>query len=101
MRQVRATSPRVQTWRTFIHTHAQQIWACDFLPVTDLFFRSLFVFFLIELKSRKVIHAGVTRSPTDAWTGDHPDSCVKRRLEKGREKSGSNPPEKPTRCATR
>jgi hypothetical protein len=37
------------------------------LPVTDLFFRPLFAFFLIELKSRKVIHVGVTRSPTDAW----------------------------------
>jgi putative transposase len=36
-------------------------------PVTDLFFRPLFAFFLIELKSRKVIHVGVTRSPTDAW----------------------------------
>ncbi len=24
-------------------------------------------FFLIELQSRKVIHVGVTRSPTDAW----------------------------------
>ena len=29
MRQVRATRPRGQTRRTFIHTHAQQIWACD------------------------------------------------------------------------
>jgi putative transposase len=36
-------------------------------PVTDLFFRPLYAFFLIELKTRKVIHAGVTRSPTDAW----------------------------------
>ncbi len=68
MRQVRATRPRGQTWRTFLHTHAQQIWACDFLPVTDLFFHSLFVFFIIELHSRRVIHVGVTRSPTDAWT---------------------------------
>jgi len=68
MRQVRATRPRGQTWRTFIHTHAQQIWACDFLPITDLFFRSLFAFFIIELHSRKVIQVGVTRSPTDAWT---------------------------------
>ena len=25
-------------------------------------------FFIIELRSRKVIHAGVTKSPTDAWT---------------------------------
>src|SRR5215469_15136816 len=38
------------------------------LSVTDLLFHSLFAFFLIELKSRKVIHVGVTRSPTDAWT---------------------------------
>jgi putative transposase len=68
MRRVRTTRPRGQMWSTFLHSHAQQIWACDFLPVTDLFFRSLFAFFIIELKSRKVIHVGVTRSPTDAWT---------------------------------
>src|SRR5215472_11901301 len=68
MRAERTTRPRGQTWSTFLQTHAQQIWACDFLPVTDLFFRSLFAFFIIELKSRKVIHVGVTRSPTDAWT---------------------------------
>ncbi len=30
-----------------------------FLQVTDLFFRSRFAFFVIELKSRKVIHVGV------------------------------------------
>jgi putative transposase len=41
--------------------------ACDFLPVTDLFFRSLFAFFIIELQSRRVVHVGVTRHPTDAW----------------------------------
>ena len=68
MRQVRATRPRGQTWATFLHNHAGQIWACDFLPVTDLFFRSLFAFFIIDLHSRSVIHVGVTRSPTDAWT---------------------------------
>jgi putative transposase len=39
-----------------------------FLQVTDLFFRSLFAFFIIELRSRKVIHVGVTKSPTDNWT---------------------------------
>ena len=45
MRQVRPTRLQGQTWSTFVHTQAQQIWACDFLPVTDLFFRSLFAFF--------------------------------------------------------
>ena len=57
-----------QNWRTFLRNHAGDMWACDFLQVTDLFFRSLFAFFIIELQSRKVIHVGVTRSPTDAWT---------------------------------
>ena len=68
MRPVRTTRPGGQTWKNFLRTHAQQIWACDFLPVTDLFFRSLFAFFNTLLHSRRVIHVGVTRSPTDAWT---------------------------------
>ena len=67
MRTVRSHQPRGQKWATFLRNHAGQIWACDFLQVTDLFFRPLFAFFIIELKSRKVIHVGVTRSPTDAW----------------------------------
>src|SRR6266487_4067753 len=67
MRAVRTTRPRGQTWATFLQNHAKDIWACDFLPVTDLFFRSLFAFFIVELHSRRVIHVGVTRSPTDAW----------------------------------
>jgi putative transposase len=50
-----------------LHNHAAKIWACDFLQVTDLFFRSLFAFFVIELKSQKVIHVGVTKFPTDSW----------------------------------
>ncbi len=67
MRHVRSQQPRGQKWATFLRNHAGQIWACDFLQVTDLFFRPLFAFFIIELKSRKVIQVGVTRSPTDAW----------------------------------
>ncbi len=67
MRHVRTTQPQGQNWAIFLRTHAEQIWACDFLPVTDLLFRSLFAFFIIELQSRKVIHVGVTRSPSDAW----------------------------------
>jgi putative transposase len=67
MRTARTPQPRGQKWSTFLRTHSDQIWACDFLQVTDLFFRPLFAFFLIELQSRKVIHVGVTRSPTDTW----------------------------------
>src|SRR5947209_7329454 len=71
MRHVRPPRSKGQNWRTFLRNHAGEIWACDFLQVTDLFFRSLFAFFIIELRSRKVIHVGVTRSPTDAWTAQH------------------------------
>ncbi len=71
MRGVRRHQPRGQTWANFLRNHAAQIWACDFLQVTDLFFRPLFAFFLIELKTRKVIHVGVTRSPTDSWVAQH------------------------------
>jgi putative transposase len=67
MRNVRTPQPRGQKWATFLHNHAAQIWACDFLQITDLFFRPLFAFFIIEHKSRKVIHVGVTRCPTDPW----------------------------------
>jgi putative transposase len=67
LRTVRSHQPRGQKWSTFLRTHAAQIWACDFLQVSDLFFRPLFAFFLIELHSRKVIHVGMTRSPTDSW----------------------------------
>jgi hypothetical protein len=56
-----------QTWATLLHNHARDIWACDFLPVIDLVFRPLYLFFIIELASRRVVHFGVTRSPTDEW----------------------------------
>jgi putative transposase len=64
MRRVRPTRSPRHTWRTFVKQHAHEMWACDFLPVVDLFFRHVFVFFLIELGSRRVVHFGVTRNPT-------------------------------------
>lgn len=64
-----------QTWLTFLHTQAEAIWACDFIQVTDIFFRALFAFVLVELGSRRVLHVGVTRSqPMRGW----PNNCVKR-----------------------
>ena len=67
MRAVRPPRGGGQDWSTFLHNHAHQIWACDFLQTHDLLFRPLFVFVVIELHTRKVLHAAVTRSPSDAW----------------------------------
>jgi hypothetical protein len=41
MRSVRLQQPRGQKWSTFLRNHAGHIWACDFLQVSDLFFRPL------------------------------------------------------------
>src|SRR3954465_9028372 len=67
MQPVRAPRPPGQTWATFLRNHAGDIWACDFLPVTDLLFRPVYAFFVIAIGTRRVVHVGVTRHPTDAW----------------------------------
>ena len=56
-----------QTWATFIKNHAGETWACDFVQTYDLFFRAVFVYFIIELGSRRIVQYGVTRSPSDFW----------------------------------
>ena len=65
--QVRPAKPPSQTWIIFLKNHAKDMWACDFLPVIDIWFRPLFLFFSVELASRRIVHFGVTCSPTDAW----------------------------------
>jgi transposase InsO family protein len=67
MRGARPPRGTGQTWATFLANHGRGIWAADFLPVTDLLFRPLHAFFLIEIASRRVVHVAVTRHPTDAW----------------------------------
>ncbi len=77
---------RSQNWRTFLHNHAHQVWAADFLPVYDLFFRPLFIFFIMELGPRRVVHYGVTKSPTDEWTAQQ----LRRQRHSGRRQGSSS-----------
>ncbi len=67
LRDARPPQHTEQTWATFLRNHAGETWACDFLPVTDLLFRPLYAFFIVALGTRRVVHVGVTRHPTDAW----------------------------------
>jgi putative transposase len=57
-----------QTWKTFLKNQSRHIWACDFTVVHDLLFRPLYIFVIIELQSRRIVHTAITRSPTDAWS---------------------------------
>jgi hypothetical protein len=63
----RAPRSRGQSWATFLQHHAHAVWACDCLPITDRWFRPLFAYVVVALGSRRVVHVGVTRHPTDAW----------------------------------
>jgi hypothetical protein len=68
-RKSRAPKHKQQTWATFLRNHASQIWACDFLQTYDVFFRTVFVFVIIELGSRRVVHFGVTPISQKAFSG--------------------------------
>jgi hypothetical protein len=68
MRSVRRRPGGGQRWRTFVHNHASQIWACDFLQVHDIWFRPVFALLMMRLDSREIVHVAVTRNPTQAWT---------------------------------
>lgn len=57
-----------QGWTTFVRNHLPGTWACDFFTVTTLRFETLYVFFLIRLDTREVVHANVTNHPTGDWT---------------------------------
>jgi putative transposase len=55
-------------WSTFLRLHAQGIIACDFLIVVTATFRLLYVFVVIEHRSRRLIHCNITAHPSATWT---------------------------------
>jgi putative transposase len=57
-----------QTWATFVKNHIADIWAYDFTVVYDWLFRPWYILVMMELKTRRIVHSGVTNSPTDEWT---------------------------------
>ena len=57
-----------QRWRVFVRDHAQAMVACDFFVVVTATFRTLYVFVILELGSRRVLHHNVTAHPTAEWT---------------------------------
>jgi len=67
MSHVRPPGNRGRTWETFIRNHTDDIWACDFLQLYDVWFRPIFAFFVVKHGCREVVHVNVTRSPSDEW----------------------------------
>jgi transposase InsO family protein len=57
-----------QAWRSFLKNQAKAMWSCDFFVQHTIGFRVLYIFVIMELGSRKVIHFNVTEHPTLEWT---------------------------------
>jgi len=57
-----------QRWSTFVANHAKAIVACDFPTVVTVTFKCLYVFVIIEIETRKLLHTNVTDHSTAAWT---------------------------------
>jgi hypothetical protein len=57
-----------QRWLTFVHNHAGVKVACDFFVVVTATFRNLYVFVLMEVGTRRILHHSVTAHPTAEWT---------------------------------
>ena len=66
---VKSSRPRgySMTWRTFLKNQADAIWTCDCCVQYTVKFTALYIFVVMELGSRKVVHVNVTEHPTLAW----------------------------------
>ena len=57
-----------QRWATFLRNHAHHIVASDFFVVVTARFHILYVFVVLEIGSRQIVHCNVTEHPTAEWT---------------------------------
>jgi putative transposase len=59
---------RPLAWSTFVRNHAHAVLACDFFVVATATFRVWYVFVVLEIGTRRILHWNVTRHPNAAWT---------------------------------
>lgn len=57
-----------QRWATFVRNHAPTVLACDFFLTITARFRLLYVFVVLDVGTRRIVHWNVTEHPTADWT---------------------------------
>jgi putative transposase len=59
---------RTQIWSTFLRNHAREVLACDFFVTVKASFRLIYVFVVLDISTRRLVHWNVTEHPTAEWT---------------------------------
>jgi len=67
---------RSQAWSTFVRNHAQELLACDFFVAVTARFQLLYVFVLLDVGTRSLVHWNVTAHPTATWTIQQFRECL-------------------------
>ncbi|MBE0564352.1 MAG: transposase [Krumholzibacteria bacterium] len=57
-----------RNWKTFLMNHLHETVVVDFLTVPTVTFRTLYVFVVLSLDRRRIVHFNVTTHPTAEWT---------------------------------
>ena len=60
--------PGSQAWSTFMRNHARSVLACDFFVAVTAGFHRLYIFVVLEVGTRRILHWNVTDHPTGEWT---------------------------------
>jgi hypothetical protein len=51
-----------------VRNHARSVLACDFFVVVTATFRMMYVFVVLDVGTRRILHCNVTAHPTADWT---------------------------------
>jgi putative transposase len=65
-----------QRWITFVKNPAKAIIACDFFIAVTATFRLVYVFVIMEVGSRRILHLNTTLHPKAEWTLQQFRECV-------------------------
>lgn len=68
---------QTQAWSTFLRNHARELLACDFFVTVTARFQLLFVFVVLDVGTRQIVHCNVTPHPTASWTIQQFRECVR------------------------